>query len=126
MKKYIKEDDPFVVPTDDLKLIEEHFGNASNKYPHCSISRIEMPPRWNEPFQTPEFDEFVLMEKGQLEIIVDGEKLIVRNGESILLKKGGRVKFTNPNDFSARYWSICLPPFTLDTVHREKKKGGLR
>ena len=58
MKNYIKEDDPFIVPTEDLKLIQEHFGNVSNKYPHCSISQMEIPPRWNEPFQNPEFDEF--------------------------------------------------------------------
>ncbi len=121
MKKYVKEDDPFIVPTDDLKLIEEHFGNASNKYPHCSISRIEMPPRWNEPVQNPEFDEFVLLETGKLELIVDGEKLNIGEGESILVKKGARVKYANPFDFPARYWSICLPPFTLDTVHREKR-----
>ena len=125
MKKYIKEDDPFIVPTDDLKLIEEHFGNASNKYPHCSISRIEMPPRWKEPYQTPEFDEFVLMELGQLEITVDGEILTVGQGESILLKKSARVRFNNPYDFPARYWSICLPPFTLDTVHREKNRNSI-
>ncbi len=119
MKDYIKEDDPFVVPTHDLKLIEEHFGNASNKYPHCSISRIEMPPRWLEPYQKPEFDEFVLMEKGKLLLEVDNERIEVAAGESILVKKGAKVKYTNPFDFPARYWSICLPPFTLDTVHRE-------
>lgn len=119
MKNYIKEDDPFIVPTDDLKLIEEHFGNASNKYKHCSISRIEMPPRWTEPFQNPDFDEFLLVEKGKLLAVIDGEKIEVSSRESLLVKKGAKVKFTNPFDFPVRYWSICLPPFTLDTVHRE-------
>ncbi len=121
MKNYIKEDDPFVVPTDDLKLIEEHFGNASNKYKHCSISRNEMPPRWTEPYQNPEFDEFILMEKGKILIIIDGEKIELGSGESILVKKGAVVKYTNPFDFPARYWSICLPPFSLDRVHREMR-----
>ena len=121
MKNYIKEDDPFIVPTDDLKLIQEHFGNASNKYPNCSISRMELPPRWNEPFQNPEFDEFILMNTGRLLVHVDGEKVEIKAGESLLVKKGARVKYTNPFDFPVIFWSICLPPFSLDTVHREKR-----
>ena len=120
MKKYIKENDPFIVPTDDLKLIEEHFGNASNKYPNCSIARMEVPPRWTEPFQTPEFDEFVLMEKGKLLVFIDDEEIEINEGESFLAKKGARVQYTNPFDFPARYWSICMPPFSLDRVNREK------
>lgn len=119
MKNYIKEDDPFVVPTADLRLIEEHFGNASNKYEHCSISRIELPPRWQDRYQKPEFDEFILMEKGKLKIIVDNEKIEINAGESFLTKKGARVKYANPYNFPARYWSICIPPFSLDTVHQE-------
>ena len=121
MKNYIKEDDPFVVPTDDMKLIEEHFGNASNKYEKCSIARMEVPPRWNEPFQKPEFDEFSLMVKGKMLVEVDGENLEMSEGQTILVKRGARVRYSNPYDYPAVYWSICLPPFTLDTVNREKK-----
>ena len=84
-------------------------------------SRMEIPPRWNEPFQNPDFDEFILMNSGRLMVHIDGEKVEVKAGESFLSKKGGRVKYTNPFDFPAIYWSICLPPFSLDTVHREKK-----
>ena len=120
MKNYIKEDDPFVVPTEDMKLIEEHFGNASNKYDKCSIARMEVPPRWREYNQQPEFDEFILMVKGKLMLEIDGEKIDVIAGQSILIKKGARIKHSNPFDFPAEYWSVCLPPFSLDTVHREK------
>ncbi len=120
MKGYIKEDDPFIVPTDDMKLIEEHFGNASNKYENCSIARMEVPPRWKEPYQQPDFDEFSLMVKGTKLIEVDGEKIELTAGQSILIRKGTRVRYSNPYDYPAVYWSICLPPFSLDTVNREK------
>jgi mannose-6-phosphate isomerase-like protein (cupin superfamily) len=120
MKNYIKEDDPFIVPTVDLKLIEEHFGNASNKYDKCSIARMEVPPRWKEPAQTPEFDEFTLMVKGKKLVIIDGEHVELEAGQSLLVKKGAKVQYSNPYDTPAIYWSICLPPFSLDTVHREK------
>ena len=118
MKNYIMEDDPFIVPTVDMKLIEEHFGNASNKYDKCSIARMEVPPRWKEPAQTPEFDEFTLMVKGKKLVTIDGEKIEIKAGQSILVKKGAHVQYSNPYDYPAVYWSICLPPFSLDTVHR--------
>jgi len=121
MKNYIKENDPFIVPTDDLKLIEEHFGNASNKHPQCSIARMEVPPRWKEPYQNPEFDEFTLMIRGKLLVNIDEDKLELNKGETLLVKKGSRVKYTNPYDSPAEYWSICMPPFSLSSVHREKK-----
>lgn len=122
MKYYIKEDDPYIVPTDDLKLIEEHFGNASNMYPHCSIARMEVPPKWYEPLQKPEFDEFTIMIQGKLLIHIEGEKLELKKGETILVKKNTEVKYTNPFESPAEYWSICLPPFSLNTVHRKKNR----
>lgn len=125
MKKYIKEDDPFIVPTDDMKLIEEHFGNASNKYDLCSIARMEVPPRWNEPYQKPEFDEFTLMVKGKILVEVNNETVELAAGQSILVKKEVRVRYSNPFDYPAEYWSVCMPPFSLDSVHREKKNSGL-
>lgn len=125
MKNYIKEDDPFIVPTNDMKLIEEHFGNASNKYDPCSIARMEVPPRWKEPHQKPEFDEFTLMVKGKIVVEVEGEEIELAAGQSILVKKGVRVKYSNPFDYPAEYWSVCLPPFSLDIVHREHKNSKL-
>jgi hypothetical protein len=40
---YIKQDKPFVVPTTDGKLIEEHFGLASVKQPNLSIAHMVAP-----------------------------------------------------------------------------------
>jgi len=100
-------------------LIEEHFGNASMKYDGCSIARMEAPPDWKEPSQKPEFDEFLMVMKGKMMIKVDGEKLIVNAGQSILVKRGSKVRYSNPFDQHSEYWSICLPPFSLSTVHRK-------
>ena len=49
---------PFVVPTTDGKLIEEHFGKATDGNTAISIAHMEAPPGWSEPFQKPEFDEY--------------------------------------------------------------------
>ena len=60
-KKYIIQSNPYVVPTDDDKVIREHFGRVSNGNKDISIAHMIAPPGWSEPFQTPEFDEFTFI-----------------------------------------------------------------
>ena len=50
---------------------------------------------------------------------VEGEKIIVKRGHSLLVRGGSRVRYSNPYDQHAEYWSVCIPPFSLSTVHRE-------
>ncbi|HAO27651.1 MAG TPA: cupin, partial [Chryseobacterium indologenes] len=55
MKKYKVQQSPFIVPTTDGKLIEEHWGNSTGNA-NVSIAHMVAPPDWSEPHQTPEFD----------------------------------------------------------------------
>ena len=116
---YFKQDKPFVVPTTDGKLIEEHFGLATTKDPNLSIAHMVAPPGWGEPHQNPEFDEYTLISRGKKMFEVNGEAVIVKAGESILIKKGSRVRYSNPFDEACEYWSVCIPAFSLDLVNRE-------
>ncbi len=115
---YFKQDKPFVVPTTDGKLIEEHFGASTNE-PGLSIAHMLAPAGWSEPFQNPEFDEYTLISRGKKIFEVDDEKIIVSAGQSILIKKGSRVRYSNPFEEACEYWSVCLPAFSLTLVHRE-------
>jgi mannose-6-phosphate isomerase-like protein (cupin superfamily) len=115
---YIKQDNPFVVPATDGKLIEEHFGASTNEN-KLSIAHMLAPPGWSEPFQQPEFDEYTLVSKGKKMFEVDDEKIIVQAGQSILIKKGSRVRYSNPFEEPCEYWSVCLPAFSIALVHRE-------
>ncbi len=116
---YFKQDKPFVVPTTDGKIIEEHFGNASTKTGDLSIAHMVAPSGWSEPYQNPEFDEYTLVSRGKKLFDVDGEKIVVNAGESILMKKGSRVQYSNPFEEPCEYWSVCIPAFSIDKVHRE-------
>lgn len=116
---YIKQDKPFVVPTTDGKLIEEHFGLASNKESALSIAQMIAPAGWSEPFQTPSFDEYTLVSRGKKLFEVDGEQVTVAAGQSILIKAGSRVRYSNPNNEECEYWSVCLPAFSMEGVNRE-------
>ena len=110
---------PFIVPTTDGKLIAEHEGLAATGNGAISIARMVAPPHWGEPFQTPDFDEYTLVSKGKKMIEVDGVELVVLAGQSILIKKGSRVRYSNPFDEECEYWSVCLPAFSIEGVHRE-------
>ena len=112
---------PFVVPTNDGKLIEEHVGLASTGDKQLSIAHMIAPPGWSEPFQTPDFDEYTLVSRGKKMFEVDGEEVILQSGQSILIKSGTRVRYSNPFDEQCEYWSVCLPAFSIQSVHREEQ-----
>ena len=112
---------PFVVPTNDGKLIEEHTGLVSTGNEQLSIAHMIAPPGWSEPFQTPEFDEYTLVSRGKKMFEMDGEEVILESGQSILIKAGTRVRYSNPFDKECEYWTICVPAFSIDAVHREQQ-----
>ena len=116
---FVKQDKPFIVPTTDGKLIEEHVGLASSKDAGISIAHMIAPAGWSEPFQNPDFDEYTLVNRGKKMFEVDGETVEVSAGQSILIKKGSRVRYSNPFNEACEYWSICLPAFSIDAVRRE-------
>ena len=117
-KSYAVQDAPFVVPTDDEKLIEEHVGGASTGDDALSIAHMVAPPGWSEPAQTPEFDEYTLMVSGRKRVIVDGETIEIRAGQSLVVRKGATVQYSNPYDEPAEYWSVCVPAFSPERAHR--------
>lgn len=119
-KKFTIQKNPFVVPTTDGKLIQEHFGNASEFDAHLSIAHMKAPSGWNEPFQTPEFDEYTLIIKGKKQFVIENEKIILEAGQSIKIEKNTTVQYSNPFDEVCEYISICKPAFSLESVHREK------
>jgi len=119
MKKYTLQKTPFVVPTNDGKVIEEHFGNATNNNSDVSIAHMIAPPKWSEPFQVPEFDEYTYIIKGKKQFIIEGETIILEAGQSIKIEKNARVQYSNPFDEPCEYLSVCLPAFSLEKVNRE-------
>ena len=111
---------PFIVPTTDGKLIEEHFGRVATSNQNVSIARMVAPAGWSEPPQTPEFDEWTLVSKGKKRVEVDGTAVVVQSGQTILVKKGATVRYSNPFSEPCEYWSVCMPAFSIETVNRQQ------
>ncbi len=118
MIKYIKQTNPFIIPTSDGKLIEEHFGHT-NDNPNLSMAHMIAPSGWSEPYQTPQFDEYTYVISGKKQITIDNENIVLKAGESIKIKKGNRVKYANPFKEDCEYVAICMPAFSIGLVNRE-------
>ncbi|WP_340074727.1 cupin domain-containing protein [Leptobacterium sp. I13] len=112
---------PFVVPTDDGKHIEEHFGNATDGNTDISIARMVAPPGWSEPFQTPEFDEYTLILKGKKQFNIEDKIVVLEAGQSIKIEKHTRVQYSNPFDEPCEYVAVCLPAFSIEIANREEE-----
>ena len=119
MKKYTIQKKPFIVPTNDGKVIKEHFGLASDGNSKISIAHMIAPAGWSEPFQTPKFDEFTFIIKGKKQFIIDGEQIILEAGQSIKINNNTRVQYSNPFTEPCEYIAICTPAFSIDSVNRE-------
>ena len=59
------------------KEIQEFVGRVNTKTTKVSIARMISPPGWEEPGQTPEFNEYTVVLKGALHVLSNGNETIV-------------------------------------------------
>jgi mannose-6-phosphate isomerase-like protein (cupin superfamily) len=101
------------------KRIEEFIGRVNSKTSSVSVARMVSPGGWVEPGQTPEFDEYTVVLRGALRVTTNGGSIDVRAGEAVIAHAGEWVQYSTPGDDGAEYVAICLPAFSMDTVHRD-------
>lgn len=114
---------PFTVPTTDGKRIDEHFGRVATKTDALSIARMVAPPGWTEPPQQPDFGEYTLMVSGRKRVEIDGSVVELSAGESLFVPSGALVRYSNPYDEPAVYWSVCTPAFAPELAHRRDESA---
>jgi mannose-6-phosphate isomerase-like protein (cupin superfamily) len=102
------------------KRIEEYVGRVNSGNTEVSIARMISPCGWQEPGQTPEFDEYTVVLKGVLHIRLKDQEIDVKAGEAVIVSKGTWVQYSSPLSEGAEYMAICLPAFSPDTVHRDE------
>ena len=101
------------------KIIDEYVGRLNSQTSALSIAHMRSPQGWTEPVQKPEFDEFTVVLKGLLRIRHDQGELEVRAGQAVIAHRGEWVQYSTPQPEGAEYIAVCLPAFSLETVHRE-------
>jgi ethanolamine utilization protein EutQ (cupin superfamily) len=101
------------------KAIDEYAGRVNNGEARLSIAVMHSPPGWIEPGQRPDFDEYTVVLEGTIEVEHEGGTLTVNAGQGVLARKGEWVRYRTPE--GARYVAVCLPAFSMDTVHRDSE-----
>jgi quercetin dioxygenase-like cupin family protein len=107
------------------KLIDEYIGRvntpapASGEGPKVSIAHMRSPAGWVEPGQTPEFEEYTLVLRGKLHVRHQGGTMEVSAGQAIITHPGEWIQYSTPDE-ATEYVAICLPAFSMETVHRDE------
>ena len=101
-----------------VKIIDEFIGHVNSQHSEISIAKMQSPPGWEEPAQTPEFNEYTLVLKGSMHVKTDTDYFIIKAGEAFVAQKGERIQYSTPDPEGAEYVAVCLPAFTPDTVNR--------
>ncbi len=70
------------------KTIEEFIGRVNSNTENLSVARMTSPPGWQEPGQTPAFDEYSLVLSGCLRVSTRSGVLDVRSGQAVITPKG--------------------------------------
>jgi mannose-6-phosphate isomerase-like protein (cupin superfamily) len=112
---------PTVIPAAGAppKIIEEFIGRVNSATPAISIAKMTSPSGWREPGQTPEFDEYTIVLKGELQVETCDALHKVTTGQAIIVKAGEWVRYSTPGPEGAQYIAVCLPGFSPETVHRD-------
>ncbi|NJL83819.1 MAG: cupin [Chloroflexaceae bacterium] len=110
---------PTLIPAagDSSKQIEEFVGRVNNQETQISVAWMRSPAGWEEPGQRPEFEEITLVLAGNLRVESEEGILEVQAGQAVIAKPGEWVRYSTP--VGAEYIAICLPAFSLETVHRD-------
>ncbi|MGB8990340.1 MAG: cupin [Candidatus Sulfotelmatobacter sp.] len=102
------------------KLIDEYIGRVNSKTSAASVAHMRSPQGWIEPGQTPAFDEFTIVLKGTLRVEHKSGAFDVTAGQAIVAHAGEWVRYSTPQAGGAEYIAVCLPAFSMDTVHRDE------
>ena len=112
---------PTVIPAagQPPKIIAEFIGRVNSSTNAISIAKMISPSGWREPGQTPEFDEYTIVLKGELQVETRDTVHKVAAGQAIVVNAGEWVRYSTPGSDGAEYVAVCLPAFSPETVHRD-------
>ncbi|HXJ86987.1 MAG TPA: cupin [Candidatus Binatia bacterium] len=102
------------------KIIDEYVGRVNSNTSAASVAHMRSPQGWIEPGQTPEFDEFTIVLRGMLRVEHENGILNVHAGQAVVTHAGEWVRYSTPEKDGAEYVAVCLPAFSMESVHRDE------
>jgi quercetin dioxygenase-like cupin family protein len=101
------------------KLIDEVVGRVNTGDVGISVAHMRSPSGWVEPGQRPSFREITYVLRGSLTVEHEGGTIVVNAGQAVVQEPGEWVRYSTPGADGAEYVAICLPAFSIETVHRD-------
>jgi quercetin dioxygenase-like cupin family protein len=112
-------DNPARIPVPGGKLIDEYVGRVASESDGVSLARMQAPAGWQEPAQSPDFDEVTLVLSGIVVVEHRGGRTEVHAGQAVLTHAGERVRYSSGPD-GADYVAVCVPAFAPELAHRDE------
>lgn len=100
------------------KTIDEYIGGVNSKENRVSVAHMRSPAGWQEPGQTPEFEEYTIVLHGRLRVRYQGGTVDVSAGQAVVANAGEWIQYSSPDE-ATEYIAICMPAFSPQTVHRD-------
>jgi quercetin dioxygenase-like cupin family protein len=115
---------PTRIPVPGGKVIDEYVGRVTTGTESVSVAHMTAPGGWEEPAQSPDFDEITVVLRGTVNVELDdgdgGTRVqSVSAGQALITKAGERVRYSTGAE-ETEYVAVCLPAFSPDTVNREE------
>jgi ethanolamine utilization protein EutQ len=102
------------------KIIDEYIGQLNTGQSRISVAHMRSPAGWEEPGQTPEFEEYTIVLKGRLRVRHKDGIMDLQAGQAVVAHPGEWIQYSTPDE-GAEYIAICLPAFSPNTVHRDRE-----
>jgi ethanolamine utilization protein EutQ len=102
------------------KLIDEYIGRVNSGTEAVSVAHMRSPGGWQEPGQTPQFDEFTVVLRGTLRVEHREGAMDIRAGQAVIAHAGEWVRYSTPEADGAEYIAVCVPAFSMETVKRDE------
>jgi len=93
------------------KRIEEFVGRVNSRTEQASVARMRSPCGWQEPGQTPEFDEYTIVLNGMLRVEHRQGIIDVAAGQAVIVNKGEWVRYSTPGPKGPSTSPFACPPF---------------
>jgi len=100
------------------KVIDEFVGLVNTRQGRLSVAHMRSPAGWQEPGQTPEFEEYTIVLSGCLHVQHKHGTVEVTAGQAVIAHPGEWIRYSTPYE-ATEYIAICLPAFSPATVHRD-------
>ena len=78
------------------KIIDEYVGRLNTGQGGISVAHMRSPAGWEEPGQTPEFEEYTIVLRGRLRVRHKDGTFDVTAGQAVVTHPGEWVQYATP------------------------------